>query len=94
METRIDYCLVFDFVGSLHWPVDSPSTQMSGRGRCAAVEPASIAFYGIRCVRDAGDFATSRSDPDGKAGRAEASGLRLRTVCHSANSGSNAIHVE
>ena len=81
MEARTDHCLVFDFVGSLRWAVDSPSTQVSGSGRRAAVEPASITLYGLRRPRDAGDFA-------------ETSGLRLRTVCDSANSESNAVHVE
>ena len=94
METEIDHCLVSDFIGGLHWPVDSPCTQMSGSGRCTAVEPASITFSGIRCVRDARDFATPGSDFDGKAGRTETSGVRLWTVCDPANSGSEAVHVE
>ena len=67
---------------------------MSGSDRCAAVEPASITFSGLRCVRDAGDFATSRSDPDGETGRAETSGVRLRTVCNPANSKSDPIYLE
>ena len=94
METGIDNCLGSDFVGGLHRAVDYPRTQMSGSGHRAAVEPASITFSGLRCVRDAGDFATSLSDPDGKTGRAETSGVRLRTVCNPANSKSDAIHVE
>ena len=94
METGIGNCLGSDFVGGLHRIVDSPGTQMSGSGRRAAVEPASITFSGLRCVRDAGDFATSLPDPDGKTGRAETSGVRLRTVCNPTNSRSDAIHVE
>jgi len=94
METRTDHCFVVDFVSSLHRALDSPSTKMSGRNRGPTVEPASTAFYGVCCVRDPGDLATSRSNLNGKAGRAETSGVRLRTVCDPANSGSNAVHME
>ncbi len=94
MEKGIDNCLGSDFVGGLPCNVDSPGAQMSDSGRCAAVEPASTTFSGLCCVRDAGDFATSRSDPDGKTGWAETSGVRLWTVCIPANSRSDAIHVE
>ena len=94
MEKGIDNCLGSDFVGGLHCTVDSPRAQMSGRGRSAAVESASITFSDLRCVRDAGDSATSRSDPDGKTGWAETSGVRLWAVCNPANSRSDALHVE
>lgn len=94
METGIDRCLGSDFVGSLHRTVGSPWTQMSDSDRCAAIEPAPITFSGLCCVRDAGDFATPCPDPDGKTGRAETSGVRLRTVCNPANSRPDAAYVE
>ena len=94
METEIGNCFVSYFVGRLHRAVDSPWTQMSGSGRSTAVEPASITFSGFRWVRDARDFAAPGADSDGKAGRAETSGVRLRTVCDPPNSGSHAVHVE
>ena len=94
MEARTDHCLVCDFVGNLPWALDPSPAQMSRRGRGAAFEPAPVAFYGLRGLRDAGDLATSRPDPDGEVGRAETPDLRLRTVCHPANSESNSIHLE
>ena len=94
METGIDHCLVSDFVGGLPGAVDSSRAQMFGSGRCAAVKPASIAFSDFRCLRDVGDLATSCSNHDGKTGRAETSGVRLRTVCDSADSESDSVHVE
>ena len=94
METGIDHYLVSDFVGGLPCAVDSSRGQMFGSGRGAAVEPASIAFSDFRCLRDAGDLATSRSNHDGKAGRAETFGVRLRTICNSTDSGSDSVHVE
>lgn len=94
METGIDNLLVSDFVGALRWTMDSPGTQMPGGSGCAAVESDSAALSGIRCVRDPGDSAPSRPDPDGEAGRAEVSGICLRALCHPANSGADAAHLE
>ena len=94
MEAGIDNFLVSDFVGTLRGAMDSPGTQMCGSGRCAAVELSSAALSGIRCVRDPGDSASSRSDPDGEAGRAEVSGICLRALCDSTNSGADAADLE
>ena len=94
MEAGIDNLLVSDFVGALHWAMDSPGTQMPGGNRGAAVESGSAALSGIRCVRDPGDSASSRPDPDGEAGWAEVSGICLRALCHPANSGADAAHLE
>ena len=94
METEIDYCLCSDFDGGLRRAVDPPRTQMPGSGGCATVEPAPIAFSDICWLRDAGDFAASRSHPHGKTGRTEAFGVRLRAVCYPANSEPNSVHVE
>ena len=94
MEAGIDNFLVADFVGALRWAVDFPGAQMPGSDRCTAVESSSAALSGIRCVRDPGDCASSRADPDGETGGAEVSGLCLRALRNSANSGADAAHLE
>ena len=94
MEAGINNFFVSDFVDALRWARDSPGTQMLGGDRSAAVEPGSAALSGIRCVRDPGDSASSRSDPDGEAGRAEVSGICLRALCDSTNSGADAADLE
>ncbi len=94
METALDRYFASDLGGGLHRAVDSPPTQMSGRDRRATVQPGSITFPDFRCLRDTGNFATSRADPDRKTVRVETSGVRLRTVRHPANSGSDAVHLE
>jgi len=94
MEAGIDNFLVSDFVGTLRGAMDSPGTQMCGSGRCAAVELSSAALSGIRRVRDPGDSASSRQDPNGEAGGAEVSGVCLWALCNPANSGADAAHLE
>ena len=94
MEAGINNFLVSDFVGALRWAMDSPGTQMPGGDRSAAVESSSAALSGIRCVRDPGDSASSRPDPDGEAGRAEVSGVCLRALCDSTTSGADAADLE
>jgi len=94
MEAGIDNLLVSDFVSALHRAMGSPGTQMPGGNLRAAVDSDSAALSGIRCVRDPGDPASSRPDPDGEAGGAEVSGICLRALCHPANSGADAAHLE